>query len=113
MTKENKDSSVCPDLSILEEKGKELHLREGTITKAKDYAIEYFKKVENMHKNPGRLMPAFLYIAAIVMSYEYRDYGERRTQLQIEKVFNICSPTISKWYKRIIDELHIDIVVKI
>lgn len=104
MKTENKE---IPDLSILEEKGKELHLREGTIAKAKGYATEYFKKVDKMPKNPGKLMPAFIYIAAIVMSYEYNDKKERRSQDQLEKIFNISASSVSKWYMRIIDELNI------
>ncbi len=64
MVKKQKDS-VCPDLDIIKEKGKELNLREGTITKAKNFAIEYFKKTDKMPRHPEMLMPAFLYIAAI------------------------------------------------
>lgn len=110
MVKEQKNF-VCPDLSILEEKWKELNLREGTITKAKNFAIEYFKKCDKIPRHPEMLMPAFIYIAAICACYEYSDYEERRTQFQIEKVFNISSSTIRKWYMHIVDELHIEITI--
>ncbi len=38
-------------------------------------------------------MPKFpeMLIAAICASWEYKDREERRTQVQIEKVFKICS----------------------
>jgi hypothetical protein len=35
---------VCPNLALIDEKGKELGLRDATIKKAKDMAIEYFTK---------------------------------------------------------------------
>jgi len=111
MKKEKQDSSFCPDLNIIEEKGRELNLRETTITKAKDYAREYFKKTDKIPKHPEMLMPAFLYIAAIVNCYVIKDYGERRTQAQIEKIFHVSSSTISKWYVHIANELHIEIIL--
>ncbi len=111
MVKEKKNF-ICPDLSILEEKGKELELREGTIIKAKNLAIEYFKKTDKMPRFPEMLMPAFIYIAAICAYYEYDyDITERRTQVEIEKAFNISSSTIRKWYMHIVEELDVKITL--
>ncbi|MBZ5529590.1 MAG: hypothetical protein LAN71_17045 [Acidobacteriia bacterium] len=35
---------ACPSLNLIDEKGKELRLKDVTIKKAKDMAIEYLKK---------------------------------------------------------------------
>ena len=102
-----KEQIYDPDLGIIEEKGKELGLGEGTITKAKNFAIQYFKKTDKISKYPKMLMPAFLYIAC-----HTDDSKERRTQVQIGNVFNISPVTIRKWYIQIINELHIQIKSK-
>ena len=91
---------VCPNLGLIEEKGKELGLREGTINKAKDIAIMYFKKTYHMphYSSAKYLLPSFIYIASMIE-------GERKTQIHIADVFGISYCTIRKWYSRIIDTL--------
>ena len=88
---------VCPNLSLLDEKGKELGLKERTIKKAKDIAIMYFKKTYHMpHYSSVRcLLPSFIYIASIVE-------GEKKTQTKVADVFGVSHSTITKWYNGII-----------
>ena len=96
---------VCPNLSLIDEKGKQLQLKDETIKRAKDMAIEYFKKTyRNPHYSSAKhLLPAFTYIASIIE-------GERRTQWSIEQVYGINSVTIRKWYRDISNVLNIDII---
>lgn len=97
---------VCPNLSLIDEKGKELLLKDSTIKRAKDLAIEYFKKTyqEPHYTSSIHLLPAFVYIASILEN-------DRKSQFDIEKVFGISSATIRKWYREISGEL--DIRIKI
>lgn len=108
MVKEQKDF-VCPDLSIIDKKGKELKLRDDTIEKAKDFATKYFEKtyLTPKYSSPKYLMPAFLYIAAIHGGYKYE--GERKTQKEIAEAFNISIYMIYKWYTHIADTIDVDI----
>lgn len=96
---------VCPNLSLIEEKGRELYLKDETIKRAKDMAIEYFKKTyrEPHYSSAKHLLPAFTYIASIIED-------DRRTQWDIEKVYRINSATIRKWYRDISDVLNIKIL---
>lgn len=96
---------VCPNLSLIEEKGKELYLKDETIKRAKDMAIEYFKKTyrEPHYSSAKHLLPAFIYIASIIED-------DRRTQWDIEKVCGINSVTIRKWYRNISDTLNIKVL---
>lgn len=96
---------VCPNLSLIEEKGKELHLKDKTIKRARDMAIEYFKKTyrEPHYSSAKHLLPAFTYITSIIED-------ERRTQWDIENVYGINSVTIRKWYRDISDVLNIKIL---
>lgn len=91
-----------PNLSIIEEKSKELNLSQKTITKAKYLATEYFKKTIKIPTHPEALIPSFLYIAAIIT-------GERRTQAQLEEVFKTSSLTIRKWNMHIDKEIGTEI----
>lgn len=95
---------VCPNLSLIDEKGKELGLREETIKKAKDIAISYFKKTYHRppYSSAKHLLPSFIYIASVVER-------ERRTQTDIADVFGMSHSTIRKWYNGIIDALDIRI----
>lgn len=101
---------VCPNLSLIDEKGKILLLNDDTIKNAKNLAIEYFKKT--YHRPPYSsakfLLPAFIYITSVIESKKCPE--ERRTQREICTVFEIKEPTIRKWTHHIIDELKIDII---
>ena len=96
---------VCPNLALIDEKGKDLGLRDVTIKKAKDMAIEYFRKTyQTPHYSSAKnLLPAFMYMASIIEN-------DRRTQWDVEKVYKVSSATIRKWYKDISDVLNIKII---
>lgn len=95
---------TCPNLSLIDRKGKELQLKEETIERAKNMATEYFRRTYRIprYSSSRYLLPAFLYIAS---KFE----KERLTQFDIEKAFGISSVTIRKWYKDIADVLNIKI----
>lgn len=59
---------VCPNISLIDEKGKELSLKDGTIKRAKELAIKYFKDTYNKpHYSHARyLLPSFICIASIM-----------------------------------------------
>ena len=87
---------VCPNISLIEEKGKELLLKDSTIKRAKGLTIEYFKKTyRNPHYSSAKhLLPAFLYIASVLE-------GERRFQKEVAEVFGTTNVTVLKWYRDI------------
>lgn len=91
---------VCPNLSIIDEKGKELGLSEKTIKKAKDIAISYFKKTYRRppYSSAKCLLPSFIYMASIIEN-------ERRSQTSIADMFGMSHSTIRKWYVNIIKTL--------
>lgn len=93
---------VCPNLSIIDEKGKELNLREETIKRSKDMAIEYFKKTYHKpHYSSARhVIPGIVYIAAILEN-------DRRSQEDIKKIFDTSHKTITRWYRDVMDVLDI------
>lgn len=96
---------VCPNLSLIDQKGKELNLKDSTIKRAKDLAIEFFKKT--YHKPPYSsavfLLPSFLYIASVLE-------GERKFQIEVAAVFGTTSATINRWNKTIIKILGLKLV---
>jgi transcription initiation factor TFIIIB Brf1 subunit/transcription initiation factor TFIIB len=96
---------VCPNLALIDEKGKELELKDTTIKRTKDMAIEYFKKTyQTPHYSSAKnLLPAFMYMASIIEN-------DRRTQWDVEKVYKVSSATIRKWYKDISGVLNIKII---
>lgn len=96
---------VCPNLASIDEKGKELELKDTTIKRAKDMAIEYFRKTyQTPHYSSAKnLIPSFVYMASIIEK-------DRRTQWDIERVYKVSSVTIRKWYKDISDVLGIKII---
>ena len=100
---------ACPNLSLIDEKGKELGLGDATIKKAKDMAIGYLKKTyhDPVYLSAKNLMPSFLYIASVMEGNPGNK--DRRTQREVSDVFNIGIPTIRKWNKRIIDTLELEI----
>jgi len=104
---ENKayETFVCPNLSLIDIRGRELKLNDATIERAKDLAIEYFKRTRRDHhySSVKYLLPAFTYIATIIED-------ERRTQLDIGNVYGVTRVTIRKWYLDIMSVLDINIV---
>lgn len=78
--------------------------KEETIERAKNLAIEYFKKTyHSRHYSFAKsLLPAFIYIASVLEN-------EKIYQKDVTKVFGISKSTIKKWYRNITDTLSIDI----
>lgn len=105
---EKEQKFVCPDLNLIDKKGKELKLKEDTIKKAKDFAMQYFEKTYKSprYSSPKFLMPAFLYIAAIHGGIE-----ERKTQKEIADACDISIATIYKWYTDIANTIDVDISI--
>jgi transcription initiation factor TFIIIB Brf1 subunit/transcription initiation factor TFIIB len=96
---------VCPELGLIDKKGKELQLKDETIKRAKDMATEYFKKTYHMppYSSARHLLPSFIYIASVLE-------GERRFQKEIIEVFGTTNVTITKWNRHIIDTMGITII---
>lgn len=97
---------VCPNISLIEEKGKELLLKDSTIKRAKELAVEYFKKTYKSprYSSAKHLLPSFLYVASILE-------GERRFQKEIADVFGTTNvTTIKKWYRDIIETMDLTII---
>ncbi len=99
---------VCPNISMIDQKGKELELGDHVIKRAKDIAVEYFKKTYHnpIYLSSKNLMPSFIYIASIMED----DCLYKRTQKEISYVFDVGMPTIRKWNKHIIDVLELEII---
>lgn len=95
---------VCPNLSLINERGKDLNLKEETIERAKNLAVEYFKKTYHRphYSSAKHLLPAFIYVASILE-------GEKIYQTDVAKVFGMSHSTIRKWYHDITDTLSIDV----
>ena len=96
---------VCPNISLIDEKGKELLLKDETIKRAKELAIEYFKKTYRMpHYSSARhLLPAFIYIASVLE-------GDRRFQKEVAEVFGTTNVTITKWYRDIVETMGLNLI---
>jgi transcription initiation factor TFIIIB Brf1 subunit/transcription initiation factor TFIIB len=96
---------ICPNLNLIDEKGNELGLRDTTIKRSKDMAIEFFKKTYHKpHYSSARyVIPGIVYIASIVED-------DRRSQNDIIKVFDISPRTIKKWYRDVMIVLGIKIL---
>lgn len=96
---------VCPNISLIEEKGKELLLKDSTIKRAKDMAIEYFKKTYHRphYSSAKHLLPAFIYIASVLE-------GERRFQKEVAEAFGTANVTITKWYRDIVETMGLTII---
>jgi len=95
---------VCPNLRLIDEKGKELNLSENTIKKAKNLAVQYFKKTYRRphYSSAKHVLPAFIHIASIVE-------GEKRSQTAVADVFGMSHSTVRKWYSDVVDTLDIKI----
>ena len=85
---------VCPNLSIMEAKCKELNIREDIIERSKSMAIEYFRKTYHKphYSSAKHVIPSIVYIVSILE-------GEKRSQEEIAKMFGTSSITIRKWQK--------------
>lgn len=95
---------VCPNISIIEEKGKELSLKDGTIKRAKELAMKYFKDTYRKphYSSAKHLLPSFICIASIME-------GDKRFQKEIADVFDTTNVTIVKWNRIIVETMGLDI----
>jgi len=95
---------VCPNISLIDEKGKELSLKEGTIKKARELAMKYFKDTyRKPHYSSARhLLPSFICVASIME-------GDNRFQKEIAEVFGTTNVTITKWNRNIVKTMGLDI----
>jgi transcription initiation factor TFIIIB Brf1 subunit/transcription initiation factor TFIIB len=83
---------VCPNLSIMEDRCKELNINTGTIEKSKSMAIEFFKKTYHKpHYSSARhVIPSIVYIVCMLE-------GEKRSKKEIAKAFGGSHVTLKKW----------------
>lgn len=97
---------VCPNIGLIEQKGKELSLDDKTIAMAKDLAIRYLKKTYHAphYSHIKYLLPSFIYIASIYN-------GNRRMQDRLSEVFGVSNVTIRKWNEDIIDTLELEVIL--
>lgn len=95
---------VCPNISLIDEKGKALFLKDRTIKRAKELTIEYFKKTyrKPRYSSAKHLLPAFIYIASVLE-------GERRFQKEIAEVFGTTNITVAKWYRDIVETMKLEV----
>ncbi len=95
---------VCPNIGLIDQKGKELELKDETIKKAKDLAVEYFKRTYHSprYSSVKSLLPSFVLAASILE-------GDRRFQSKVAKAFGVSNATIRKWYIDIIDTMDLKI----
>lgn len=100
------DVFVYPSLSTIGIKGKELGLKDETIKRAQDLAIEYIKKTyhQPLYSHIKFLLPAFVYIAAILDD-------DRRTQYDIAQAFGVTESSVRKWYLHIKEIMNIKIIL--
>lgn len=94
---------ICPNIGLIEEKGKELSLKDETIKRAKELAIKYFKDTyRKPHYSSARhLLPSFIWVASIIE-------GDRRFQKDIAAVFGTTNVTITKWNRDIVETMGIE-----
>lgn len=95
---------VCPNLSLIDEKGKELNLREDTIKRSKDMAIEFFRKTYHKPRfsSARHVIPGIVYLACILED-------DKRLRDDIAKAFGVGSCTVTKWSRGVIVTLGIEI----
>ena len=98
---------ICPNISLIDEKGKELGLRDVTIRKAKDIAVEYFRKTYHSprYSSVRHVLPAMVYIASKLER-------DKITQKDIANGFDVSHCTINKWYKDVMKVLGIETLKK-
>ncbi len=95
---------VCPNISLIDEKGKELSLKNETIKRAKELAVKYFKDTYRRphYSSAKHLLPSFICVASILE-------GDKRFQKEIAEVFGTTNVTITKWNRDIVETMGIDI----
>jgi transcription initiation factor TFIIIB Brf1 subunit/transcription initiation factor TFIIB len=98
---------VCPNISLIDEKGKELGLRDVTIRKAKEIAVEYFRKTYHHphYSSVKHVLPSMVYIASKLER-------DKIIQRDIAKGFDVSHCTINKWYKDVMKVLDIETLKK-
>jgi hypothetical protein len=94
---------ACPNLALIDEKGKGLGLSSEILEEAKATAIEYLKKtyLRPHYSSVIHLLPSFVYIASI-------RNGNMIQKKRVADIFGTSSVTMNKWNKDIIDTLNID-----
>ena len=99
---------VCPNISLIDEKGKELGLRDVTLRKAKDIAIEYFRKTYHSphYSSVKHVLPSMVYIASKLER-------EKVSQRDIAKGFDVSHCTVNKWHKDVMKVLGIESIKKL
>lgn len=97
---------ICPNLGMIDIKGKETNLSEKAINRAKDLANEYVKRTYQRphYSSIKNLIPAFIYIASIIED----GWDDRKTQFEISQAFGTTECTVRKWYKDVIEILSIE-----
>jgi len=94
---------VCPNLTLLELKGRELGLSQEAIRKTKQMGIEFLKKT--YHRPPyayvKSIFPALLYMGGWLND-------EVLSQKKCAEVFDYTSPICKKWFTIISAELQIN-----
>ena len=95
---------VCPNISLIEEKGKELSLKDGTIKRAKELAMKYFKDTyrKPRYSSARYLLPSFICVASIIE-------GDKKFQKEIAEVFGTTNVTITKWNRVIVETMGLGI----
>ena len=95
---------VCPNISLIEEKGKELSLKDGTIKRAKELAMKYFKDTyrKPRYSCARYLLPSFICVASIIE-------GDKKFQKEIAEVFGTTNVTITKWNRVIVETMGLGI----
>lgn len=96
---------ICPNLGLIEQKGKDLYLNDETVKRARGLAIEYLKKTYHAprYSHIKYLLPSFLYIASIIDD-------DRRHQDKVADAFGISTKTVRKWNEDIIYTLDLYII---
>ena len=97
---------VCPNISTIDMKCKELNLNFNVIKKAKEMAIGYLKKTYHTprYSHIKYLLPSFVYLGSIIG-------GDKRSQNEIAIIFGITITTMRKWNDDIINILELDIIL--
>lgn len=99
------ETYVYPVISLIDNKCKELNLKDDTIERAKKMAIKYIKDTycKPRYTSIKYLLPAFVYLASIIND-------DKRTQREIADIFMTTESTIRKWYPDIANTLGIKII---
>lgn len=93
---------VCPNISLIEETCKNEGIRDDIIERAREIAIEYFKKT---YHNPRYTSAIYVLPATVYISCRLK--GDKRSQTDIGRMFGVSHTVIKKWYRDIMKELNI------